>query len=86
MKHYELLRECADRLERQPDPSSVEHAMVLVHPRYSGKFPFAGGGTELLSVTDTGSNYWVPVYRILSGLAKALREQAAAQQKKGVDG
>jgi hypothetical protein len=73
MKHYELLRECADRLECDPSPT-FEHGMVLCHPRFGGKFPFAGGGTELLSTTESGSNYWVPVYRILSGLAKGLKE------------
>ncbi len=71
MKHYELLRECADRLERHPD--QFMHGMVLNHPRGTGKFPFAGGGTELVSQTQTGTNYYVPVYRILSGLSKALK-------------
>lgn len=74
MKHYELLRECADRLERNAHPGGAESAMVLTHPRGTGKFPFAGGGTELLSQTQDGTNYWVPVYRILSGLAKALKQ------------
>jgi hypothetical protein len=73
MKHYELLRECADRLERNPEPV-FEHGMVLCHPRFSGKFTFAGGGTELLSTTESGSNYWVPVHRILSGIAKGLKD------------
>lgn len=80
MKSYELLREIADRLERrEKDPDSPlntgEVAMVLVHPRYTGKFPFAGGGTELLSSVETHTNYWVPAYRILSGLAKLLKAQ-----------
>jgi hypothetical protein len=74
MKHYELLRECADRLEKYPDPAAHETAMVLTHPRFAGKFPFAGGGTELLSQTQDGTNYWVPVHRILSGLAKTLKQ------------
>lgn len=72
MKPGELLRACAERLEKsQKDPG-----MVLVHPRYCGRFPFAGGGTELLSTTESGSNYWVPVHRILSGVAKMIKLQS----------
>lgn len=74
MKTYELLRECADRLER--NSLGQESAMVLTHPIGGGKFPFAGGGTEMLSQTQYGTNYWVPVHRILSGLAKALKQAA----------
>jgi hypothetical protein len=76
MKHYELLRECANRLERNLDTTKCTHAMVLTHPLGAGKFPFAGGGTERLSQTQDGTNYWVPVHRILSGLAKALKAAA----------
>lgn len=80
MKSYELLREVADRLERrEKEPDSAlnigEPAMVLVHPRYSGRFPFAGGGTELLSAVESHTNYYVPAHRILSGLAKLLKAQ-----------
>lgn len=71
MKHCELLRAIADRLER--NPPEIESAIVLNHPIGAGKFPFAGGGTERLSQTQDGTNYWVPAHRILSGLAKALK-------------
>jgi hypothetical protein len=73
MKHYELLRECADRLERNPDPA-FEHGIIFHHPRDNGKFPFVGGGTEVLSTTESGTNYWVPIHKILSTLAKGLKD------------
>lgn len=79
MKHYELLREVADRLEKNPEYDTMS-GMVLTQPRYTGKFPFAGGGSELLSQTYEGSNYWVPLDRILSSLAKGLKAKREAKQ------
>lgn len=78
MKHYELLREIADRLEKNPAYDTLE-GMVLTQPRGTGRFPFVGGGTELLSATQDGSNYWVPMDRILSSLAKALKARRVAK-------
>jgi hypothetical protein len=78
MKHYELLREIADRLEKNPEYDTMS-GMVLNQPRYSGKFPFAGGGAELLSSTQEGNNYWVPLDRILISLGKALKVQREAK-------
>jgi len=71
MKPSELLRLCADKLDADVDPCIL--GTVLVHPRGAGKFPFSGGGTEKLNETQGGSAYYVPVHRILSGLAKALK-------------
>lgn len=78
MKHFELLRECADRLEKNPEYDTMS-GMVLTQPRGTGKFPFAGGGTELLSQTQGNSNYWVPLDRILSSLAKGLKATREAR-------
>jgi hypothetical protein len=80
VKHYELLREVADRLERNPEYDTMS-GMVLTQPRGAGKFAFAGGGAEVLSTTHEGSNYWVPLDRILSGLSKALR---ATRESRGL--
>lgn len=80
MKSYEILRDIADRLERrEKEPDSPlnfgEVALNLVHPRYTGRFPFAGGGSEVLCATEEHTVYFVPAYRILSGLAKLLKAQ-----------
>jgi hypothetical protein len=72
MNDYELLRECANILERNLDPYA--HGVTLHHPRFTSKFPFAGSGTELLSKTESGTNYWVPIHKILSTLAKGLKD------------
>jgi hypothetical protein len=79
MKHYELLRQCADRLEaythRDAADQKEQPGIVLCHPHGTGRFVFAGGGSELLSATTQYNNYWVPVSRILTALGKALKEQ-----------
>jgi hypothetical protein len=77
MKHYELLRQCADRLEKQAVGmgSTLEPGVVLVYPRHLGRFPFAGGKTEMLNQMQHQTAYWVPVSRILTALGKALKEQ-----------
>lgn len=80
MNTYELLRKCADTLERAEGNPSLQ-GFVLNQPHYTGRFPFAGGGTELLSATTTGTNYYVPVYRVLGGLAKALKEQEKTEKE-----
>lgn len=85
MKTYELLRMCADKLEMYDDVShplyelrsSCEPGLILTHPRWStGRFPFIGGGTEVLSATQERTNYSVPVYRVLSFIAKQLKAEA----------
>lgn len=72
MKHYELLRMCADKLERNPDKGLQD--LVLVHPHGMGRFPFSGGGTEKLNETTETAAYAVPIHQILNKLSKALRE------------
>lgn len=79
MKHFELLRECADRLEKNPEYDTMS-GMVLTQSRGTGRFAFAGGGTEQLSQNDLGTNYWVPVDRILSGLGKVLKASREAKK------
>jgi hypothetical protein len=71
MKTWELLRMVADKMERYPDqPIIWDH--IMHWPVGSGRFPFAGGGTELLSQTQAGVNYAVPSERILRGLARGI--------------
>lgn len=85
MKTYGLLRMCADKLEQHADVFNPLHAtlscltpdIILTQPRGTGRFPFAGGGTELLSATQEHTNYSVPVHRVLSYLAKRLKAEAS---------
>lgn len=73
MKHYELLRQCADKLERLPLASSpTSHDIVLVWPHGIGRFPFLGKGTEKLNETTQTTAYAVPISTILRRLAAAL--------------
>ena len=73
MKHYELLRMCADRLERSLD-QPIMHDIILFHPHGRGRFPFIGGGTEKLNETAAGSAYAVSIHYILSKLSRALKD------------
>lgn len=76
MKHYELLRQCADKLERFPiEP--IAHDIILVWPHGNGRFPFLGSGTEKLNETTDTAVYAVQIHRILSGLSRALKELSA---------
>jgi hypothetical protein len=72
MKSWELLRTIADRMERNPDKPGW-WGMQLVWPKGQGRFPFAGGDTELLCDGPGGSVYYVSAARILNGLAKAIK-------------
>lgn len=82
MKHYELLRLCADRLEsaqnRLEGLSPADVGVVLTHPHGTGRFPFVGGGTEKLCYARGADNYFVPIHRILSGLAKGIKTSVRA--------
>jgi hypothetical protein len=74
MTPQELLRSMADRLDLTEKHGFLQgdNFLVLHHPRGSGRFPFAGKGTERLSDTESGANYAVPFSRVLTYLAKAL--------------
>jgi hypothetical protein len=72
MKHYELLRDCARMLQFADDQGGGPVYLTLTHAG-PGRFPFAGGTTELLSVNRAGErNYRVPVKRIITAIGKAL--------------
>jgi len=75
MKHYELLRMCADKLEKYPSETQF-HDLILIHPHHCGRFPFSGGGTEKLNETQDTSAYSVPITQVLVRLARGLKELA----------
>ena len=86
MKPHELLRMCADKLQQYSDVNNTLHhifrnqvpGVMLTHARDTGRFPFAGGGTELLSANQAHTNYFVPVHRALSYVAQQLKLEAKA--------
>jgi hypothetical protein len=78
VKHYELLRQCAARLQFAADSGESDKPsyLVLTWPAYGkgDRFPFSGYGTEMLSVNEAMGviNYRVPVKRIITAIGKAL--------------
>lgn len=70
VKPSDLLQMCADRLELL---GQGEPGVSLFHPKGTGRFPFTGGGTERINQTTDGVLYWVPVARVLTGIAKMLK-------------
>ncbi len=74
MKPSELLRMCADCLDQNPE-QPIMWDLILAWPDKCGRFPFSGGGTEMLNRTNNGNGYAVPISRILTGLAKTLKQR-----------
>lgn len=76
-----MLKDCIDLLDRQHPDFPGLLGKVYVWPHGSGRFPFLGGGTEKLNETTQTAAYFVPVHRVLSGLAKLLKAQEASGKK-----
>ena len=73
MKPSEILRTVADKMDQFPEIPGM-WGFSIPWARGQGRFPFAGGGTELLCDLMEGPVYAVPAERILSVLAKYVKE------------
>lgn len=80
MTPIQMLKDAVDQLERHPDRPGLQ-GKVYVWPHGSGRFPFLGGGTEKMMENTQHAAYFVPVHRVLSGLAKVLKAQEAQSKQ-----
>lgn len=74
----DMLRRVAQVMESFDKPSLW--GLVLSQEFGKGRFPFEGGGTELLNATPDHRTYMVPASRVLTVIAKAVKEAELNEQ------
>lgn len=83
MKISEMIRLCADQLERTESMGIYTGVTLSIHK--GERLPFRGPGVELANEKEHYRTYFVPIATILAHVARFLKaeaqRQAAAQPK-----